>query len=46
MENCEFYMVENKIYNENCLVTMSSMLNNYIDLTITSSPYGNFRNYK
>lgn len=29
----------NKIYNEDCLVTMSKMPNDFIDLTITSPPY-------
>ena len=36
----------NKIYNENCLVTMSKMNDNVIDLTVTSPPYDNLRNYK
>ena len=31
--------MKNKIYNENCLDTMSRMSDNYIDLTITSPPY-------
>ena len=35
----------NKIYNENCLDTMSSMEDNFIDLTITSPPYDDLRNY-
>lgn len=40
-------MIEiNKIYNENCLNTMSRMPDNFIDLTITSPPYDNLRNYK
>lgn len=34
------------IYNENCLDTMSRMPDNFIDLTITSPPYDNLRNYK
>ena len=29
----------NKIYNEDCLVTMGKMSDNFIDLTITSPPY-------
>jgi site-specific DNA-methyltransferase (adenine-specific) len=29
----------NKIYNENCLDTMSKMPDNFIDLTVTSPPY-------
>ena len=36
----------NKIYNENCIVTMMRMQDNFIDLTITSTPYDNLRNYK
>lgn len=40
-------MIEiNKIYNENCLNTMSRMPDNYIDLTLTSPPYDNLRTYK
>lgn len=35
----------NKIYNENCLDTMSKMPENFIDLTITSPPYDNLRTY-
>ena len=35
----------NKIYNENCLVTMGNMPNDFIDLTITSPPYDNLRDY-
>lgn len=36
----------NKIYNENCLDTMSRMPDDFIDLTVTSPPYDNLRNYK
>jgi DNA modification methylase len=36
----------NKTHNENCLDTMARMENNYIDLTITSPPYDNLRDYK
>ncbi len=36
----------NKIHNENCLDTMSRMPDNYIDLTLTSPPYDNLRDYK
>jgi site-specific DNA-methyltransferase (adenine-specific) len=36
----------NKIYNENCLITMAKMPDNFIDLTVTSPPYDNLRNYK
>jgi site-specific DNA-methyltransferase (adenine-specific) len=35
----------NKIYNENCLETMARMPDNFVDLTITSPPYDNLRNY-
>jgi len=35
----------NKIYNEDCLQTMSKMPDNYIDLIITSPPYDDIRNY-
>lgn len=36
----------NKIYNENCLDTMSKMPDGFIDLTVTSPPYDNLRDYK
>lgn len=36
----------NKIYNENCLKTMSRVSDNFIDLTITSPPYDNMRSYE
>ena len=35
----------NKIHNENCLDTMSRMDDNFIDLTVTSPPYDNLRDY-
>lgn len=35
----------NKIYNENCLDTMSRMPDNFIDLTVTSPPYDSLRTY-
>jgi site-specific DNA-methyltransferase (adenine-specific) len=35
----------NKIYNENCLDTMSRMEDDFIDLTVTSPPYDNLRKY-
>ncbi len=39
-------MIEiNKIYNENCLDTMAKMPDNFIDLTVTSPPYDNLRQY-
>jgi site-specific DNA-methyltransferase (adenine-specific) len=40
-------MIEiNKIYNEDCLETMRRMPDNFIDLTVTSPPYDNLRDYK
>jgi DNA modification methylase len=36
----------NKIYNENCLDTMSRMNDSFVDLTLTSPPYDNLRDYK
>ena len=38
-------METNKIFNEDCLKTMAKMLDNFIDLTITSPPYDNLRKY-
>jgi len=39
-------MIElNKIYNQNCLDTMSMMPDNFVDLTVTSPPYDNLRKY-
>jgi DNA modification methylase len=35
----------NEMYNENCLDTMARMEDNFIDLTVTSPPYDNLRNY-
>lgn len=40
-----FMMEINKIYNEDCLVTMSNMDDCFIDLTVTSPPYDNLRSY-
>ena len=34
-----------KIYNENCLITMKNMPDNYVDFVITSPPYDDIRNY-
>jgi len=39
-------METNKIYNEDCLETMKRMSNNFVDLTVTSPPYDNLRDYK
>jgi len=36
----------NKIYCENCLDTMARMPDNFIELTVTSPPYDNLRDYK
>jgi site-specific DNA-methyltransferase (adenine-specific) len=39
-------MIEiNKIYNEDCLITLSNILDNTIDLTVTSPPYDDLRTY-
>ena len=38
-------MTKNKIYNENCLDTMAIMQEGFIDLTVTSPPYDNLREY-
>jgi site-specific DNA-methyltransferase (adenine-specific) len=39
-------MIElNKIYNENCLETLSKLPDNTIDLTVTSPPYDDLRTY-
>ena len=35
----------NKIYNEDCLITMKNMPDNFIDLVVTSPPYDNLRKY-
>jgi len=34
------------LYNENCTDTMSRMKDDYIDLTVTSPPYDNLRDYQ
>lgn len=36
----------NNIYNENCIDTMQKMSDGFIDLTVTSPPYDNLRQYK
>tara|TARA_R110000782_G_scaffold199159_1_gene288207 strand:- start:377 stop:1156 length:780 start_codon:yes stop_codon:yes gene_type:complete len=38
-------MMIDKNYNENCLDTMARMNDNFLDLTVTSPPYDNLRNY-
>ncbi len=35
----------NRIYNENCLLTMAKMQENTVDLTLTSPPYDDMRSY-
>lgn len=35
----------NKIYNQDCVITMSFIKDNFIDLTITSPPYDDLRKY-
>jgi len=35
----------NKIYNEDCLITMMRMPDNFVDLVVTSPPYDNLRKY-
>jgi len=35
----------NKIYNENCLDTMTKMPDGFVDLTVTSPPYDGLRTY-
>lgn len=34
-----------KIYNEDCLITMGNMPDNFVDFVITSPPYDDIRNY-
>lgn len=36
----------NTIYQEDCLITMGNMKDNFLDLTVTSPPYDNMRDYK
>jgi site-specific DNA-methyltransferase (adenine-specific) len=39
-------MIEiNKNYNEDCLITMDRMPDNFVDLVVTSPPYDNLRDY-
>ena len=38
-------MKANKIYCENCIDTMSKMPDGFVDLTVTSPPYDNLRDY-
>ena len=40
-------MIElNKTYNKNCLDTMKEMPDDFVDMTLTSPPYDNLRDYK
>ena len=39
-------MEVNKIYNENCLDTLTRMSDGFVDLTVTSPPYDGLRDYK
>lgn len=34
-----------KLYNNDCLEVMRSLNDDFIDLTVTSPPYDNLRNY-
>jgi site-specific DNA-methyltransferase (adenine-specific) len=36
---------DNKLYNEDCLITMGNMDDNSVDLTLTSPPYDDLRTY-
>ncbi len=38
-------VLTNKIFNEDCLLTMSKMPDNYVDLVLTSPPYDHLRSY-
>ena len=35
----------NNIFNEDCLITLSKLPNNYVDLVLTSPPYDHLRSY-
>ena len=46
LEDNEIKMLEvNKIYNMDCVEGMKQLPDNYVDLTVTSPPYDNLRNY-
>ena len=36
----------NNVFNEDCLFTMAKMPNDFVDMTLTSPPYDNLRDYK
>jgi site-specific DNA-methyltransferase (adenine-specific) len=38
-------VIFNKLYNEDCLITMGNMEGNSVDLTLTSPPYDDLRTY-
>lgn len=38
-------IVKNKVYNEDCLTTMSQMQDDFVDLVVTSPPYDDLRTY-
>ena len=39
-------MKTNKIYTQNCVTFMKNLPKNFVDLTVTSPPYDNLRDYK
>ena len=41
-----FVIELNKTYNKNCLDTMKEMPDDFVDMTLTSPPYDNLRDYK
>ena len=43
-QNSEDVLI-NKVFNEDCLLTMSKMPDNYVDLVLTSPPYDHIRSY-
>jgi len=45
-ENANSMMEANRNYNECCLMTMARMPSGFVDLTITSPPYDDLRDYK
>lgn len=45
MEQESRHIELNKIYNEDCILTMKRMPDNFVDLVVTSPPYDDLRNY-
>ncbi|GAB4543455.1 MAG: hypothetical protein Fur002_15500 [Anaerolineales bacterium] len=45
-EKMNFEIKPNEIYHADCVELMQSMDENYVDLTVTSPPYDDLRNYK